>query len=120
MLFTIQHDDNVHIIRLSEVTFSPGQISELQKQVGELTAQGNVNFVADMSQLKLLNSVVSSMLVVCLKQVRSKGGDLILAGMNESTRRQLDTTQLTSLFTITASVDEAKKKFLQKTKSFPV
>ncbi len=75
---------------------------------------GHVNFVADMGQLKLLNSVVLSMLVVCLKKLRSKGGDLMLVNAGESIKRQLNVAQLASVFIIAASVEEAKEKFTQK------
>lgn len=114
MLFNIRQNDNIHIITLTGVTFSSSQISNIQQQVSDLTRFGHVNFVADMSQLKLLNSTVSSMLMVCLKKVRSEGGDLILANAGESIRSQLNAAQLASVFTIAASVEEAKEKFKQK------
>ena len=106
----IQEGDDGNIITLNGASFEPEQISEIKNQVSSLVEGGKRNFVADMGNLKIMNSTVSSMLIVSMKKARAAGGDVILANVPAAIMRQLDIAKLTSVFTITETIAQALAK----------
>ncbi|HXH18363.1 MAG TPA: STAS domain-containing protein [Chitinophagales bacterium] len=102
------------LITLKGVSFESEQISQINNEVSRLIERGKKNFIVDLSELKIMNSTVSSMLLISLKKARAAGGDLILANVPDLVARQLDIVKLTSVFTIARTTEQAQLKLKSK------
>jgi len=70
-----------------------------------------VKVVVDMSEASWMNSSGLGMLIGGLTTLRSSGGDMILVGVNERTRRPLEITRLDAVFQMFDSKQEAIHSF---------
>jgi anti-anti-sigma factor len=67
--------------------------------------------VVDLSQVDYLSSAGLRVLISALKSTRQRGGDLYLAGLQDSVRQVLALAGFTSIFKIFPTVEEAATAF---------
>jgi anti-anti-sigma factor len=77
---------------------------------GEVEA-GHHNVVADFGEVDYTSSAGLRVLLATLKQTRSRGGDLRLAGPNPEVRKVLDLSGFTSILRVYDTVDAAVASF---------
>ncbi len=77
---------------------------------GELAAQHH-NLVADFGGVEYTSSAGLRVLLATLKQARSRGGDLRLAGLNPDVLKVLELSGFTTILSVFDTVDGAVKSF---------
>jgi anti-sigma B factor antagonist len=79
----------------------------LREQLVELVSQGHRQIVVDLEGVDFLDSTGLGVLVGGLKRLRSNGGDMALVCTQPRILKVFEITGLTTVFSISASVDEA-------------
>ena len=73
---------------------------QLRDELLRLATNGATQVTVDLSQLGFVDSTGLSVLITGLKRLREKGGDLALRAPQPGTRRVLEITGLTEVFSI--------------------
>ncbi len=73
---------------------------QLREELVRLTSDGATAVTVDLSELEFVDSTGLSVLITGLKRLREKGGDMELRSPNPGTRRVLEITGLTEVFSI--------------------
>lgn len=84
---------------------------ELKERVAEAVEFGSRKILVDFTNTGYIDSSGLGALVSLAKKLREAGGELRLAGLNEDLRTLFELTKLDTLFSITASRDEALQGF---------
>jgi len=79
----------------------------LRERLVELVSQGHRQIVIDLDGVDFLDSTGLGVLVGGLKRLRSNGGDMSLVCTQARILKVFEITGLTTVFSISASVDEA-------------
>jgi anti-sigma B factor antagonist len=66
--------------------------------------------ILDMTELQYMNSTGLNILINVLTRTRNAGGDTLIAGVSNSVRQLFLVTKLDTVFTMTATIDEAVAK----------
>jgi anti-sigma B factor antagonist len=85
--------------------------AELKDLVQERLATGDRRFVLDFTGTPYIDSSGLGALVTIAKRVREEGGDIRLAGLNDDLRQMFELTKLDTLFSISATPDQALAAF---------
>lgn len=73
---------------------------ELRDELGQLASEDPAPVTIDLSDLTFIDSTGLSVLVGALKLLRQQGGDMVLRSPGPGTRKVLEITGLTEVFTI--------------------
>ena len=73
---------------------------QLRDELVRLASGGPTLVTVDLSQLAFIDSTGLSVLITSLKQLRQQGGDMALRSPGPSTRKVLEITGLTEVFSI--------------------
>jgi anti-sigma B factor antagonist len=84
---------------------------DLQHVFSSEVEAGHHNLVADFGAVDYTSSAGLRVLLATLKQTRSRGGDLRLAGPNPEVRKVLDLSGFTSILRVFDTVDDAVASF---------
>jgi anti-sigma B factor antagonist len=84
---------------------------DLQRVLSSEVEAGNHDVVADFGAVDYTSSAGLRVLLATLKQTRSRGGDLRLAGPNPEVRKVLDLSGFTSILRVFDTVDDAVASF---------
>jgi len=79
----------------------------LREKLVDLVSQGHRQIVVDLDGVDFLDSTGLGVLVGGLKRLRSNGGDLSLVCTQARILKVFEITGMTTVFSISASVDEA-------------
>jgi anti-sigma B factor antagonist len=74
--------------------------SLLRDELSRLAAGGATQVTVDLAQLAFIDSTGLSVLITGLKSMRQQGGDMTLRSPNAGTRKVLEITGLTEVFSI--------------------
>lgn len=85
--------------------------AELKDLVQERLAAGDRRVVLDFTQTPYIDSSGLGALVTIAKRIRDEGGDVRLAGLNDDLRQLFELTKLDTLFSISATPDQALAAF---------
>jgi anti-sigma B factor antagonist len=85
--------------------------AELKDRLQDRLAAGDRRFVLDFSATPYIDSSGLGALVTIAKRVREEGGDIRLAGLNDDLRQLFELTKLDTLFSISATPDQALAAF---------
>ena len=110
MSYTASRQDDITVIR-SEGQLTVNNRQELKTLVAERLEQGDRRFVLDFGETGYIDSSWLGALVTIAKQVRERGGDLRLGGLNDDLRQLFELTKLDTLFSISPSASEALAGF---------
>lgn len=86
---------------------------ELVELVNELLSNGLKTCLADISNVRYINSSGIGVLITILTKFRNKGGELYLINPSEHVKKLLIITKLQAIFNIVTSREEALKKIEQ-------
>jgi len=81
------------------------------KAIKSQIEQGKSQIVADLSQMKWLNSRGLGMLIACYTSCKKAGGELRVTGATEKTKSLFMMTKLLEVFPNHNSVEEAISRF---------
>jgi anti-anti-sigma factor len=85
---------------------------DFDQRVGELLAQGERQFLIDLSRLEYISSAGLRSLLQLTKAIGPEGGRVVLCGPAGVVREVLDISGFGHIFTICADLDEARQTFL--------
>ena len=81
--------------------------NQLARELVAITESGRLRVVVDLSGVQLLDSSGVGVLIAGLERVRSRGGELRLAGAAPTVRRVFDITGLNGYLPVDDTVDDA-------------
>ena len=82
-------------------------VGEVEAQIRAILDEKPSNMVINFSGVDFMVTRVISVLVVALKRVRSRGGEVYLTGMNQNIRGVFDLMRLDQIFKIFDTEDQA-------------
>lgn len=86
---------------------------DLLAEIEQRIAAGKVEFVVDLSQTSLINSLGLSVLIQLLTRARNNGGEVVIAHISPKIRQILLVTRLQTMFIVKDDLAEALA-FFQK------
>ena len=104
--YTITEYNTVQILSINSLLdeWQNRQIlNELQRKIDK----GANQFVIDLAQLNLMNSIGLNFLLSLFSKTRKTGGALILANVSQRIQRILDITRLSNVFNIQPTIKHA-------------
>lgn len=104
-------EGTVRILELTGDLMGGAEMERFRQCIDEAIAEDKVCVVADLAKVNWMNSSGLGMLISGLSSLRSSGGDLRLANLNERIRRPLQITKLDSVFQQFTSVADAVNSF---------
>lgn len=105
--FTISpNGENAAVLHLTSLVDPTENQAILQHCIEQLDAQ-RLFWVVDMSAMSFVNSTGLNFLISLLTRTRTRGGEVVLAGLSDRIKQVLVLTRLQTMFIACASVDEA-------------
>jgi anti-sigma B factor antagonist len=102
---------SVIILNIAGKLMGSENYNALSKKVTELIEQGRVLFVLNLNEVANADSTGIGELIVCLKRVKEKGGELKLASPSQKLESLLRITNLERIFDIHPSERSALRSF---------
>jgi anti-sigma B factor antagonist len=114
MTYTTQISDQIVRITMTGDMTGFEDSQSLLKAVDAIIEQGVLLCVADISQVRYMNSSGINTLTTLLAKFRTRGGELVLTKPSEQVQKLLIVTKLTAIFTIVedhaAAVEKLKSE----------
>ncbi len=111
MKLDIEAINRVTILRLSGKLMGGSDAELLKKVVRKLMEQGNRRVIADMGNVKWINSTGIGILMTACTTLRKNGGDLKLMRVSDRIQSILYVTKLNLIFDCFESEKEAVRSF---------
>jgi anti-sigma B factor antagonist len=111
MNYTIKERYNCIVFEFSGNLMGGPDATEFNEKLHELIDQDRLEVVADLSNVKFMNSAGLGILIGGLTTMRNAGGDLRIAGANERIESLLVITKLITVFDHYRTVEEAVESF---------
>ncbi|HNS72310.1 MAG TPA: STAS domain-containing protein [bacterium] len=105
------NESGVLVFTLSEDLMGGAEAESFQKKILAAIEKEQVQVVADLSQVRWMNSSGLGMLIRALISLRSSGGDLRLTGISERLRRPMEIARLDTVFMQYTTLAEATKSY---------
>lgn len=112
--FDILQSDGILILQLKGHVLEDECLKDLYVAVEENLENGRVYFVVDLEKVTHMNSPGLNFLIRLLTKSRNNGGELVIVNLSEKIENLLIVSKLKSVFETADSIDEAKKRILQK------
>jgi anti-anti-sigma factor len=84
-------------------------VSILERALLRAMSLGGAVIVLDMSEVTYISSSGLRVLLTVRRQVRERGGDILLSSLSPNVKDVLDMVGFTALFSISGTLDEAKE-----------
>ncbi|MBD3375813.1 anti-sigma factor antagonist [candidate division KSB1 bacterium] len=104
-------NNDVLVLSLEGDLMGGADSEKFRKVVDQAIEEEQTNIIVDMSHVSWMNSAGLGMLISALTSLRSSGGDLRLANLNDRLRRPLQITKLDSVFQEYETVESAIKSY---------
>lgn len=111
--YTISEQANVQILSPTSL-LDEWENRQILKDLQDYINAGYDQFIVDLSNLQLINSVGINFLLTFLSRLQNVGGQLIVANVNTFVLSLLEKTRLTSVFELQASLDVAVDQLAQE------
>ena len=110
MKYTSEIKDSILVVSLSGDLIGEDNGFALLELVNDTIAQGIINCVIDISDLRYINSSGIGVLITVLTKFRNKGGEVYLVKPSESVKKLLIITKLNAIFNVADNTDQAIAK----------
>ena len=98
----------IMVVNFSEkLIYDVSAVEAVEAKIRSLLEDGFENMVINFSGVDFMVTRVINVLLVALKQIRARGGEVYLAGMNANIRRVFDIMRLNVVFKIFETEEEA-------------
>lgn len=111
MEFNIDRKSHCVVITLKGKVMGGPEAGKLNETLHSLIEEENVNIVADLGNVKFMNSSGLGMLIGGLTTMRKAGGDLCIANATDKIQDLLKMTKLITVFNHFKSTEEAIKSY---------
>jgi anti-sigma B factor antagonist len=108
--FNIKEEAGIQIVYFEGELIERTQANDLLAVMQKLIDEKKLKYIFDLSELRYMNSSGLNVLINLLTKARKEGGEVIITHVNKKIRELLIITKLTSMFTVTDSVDQAVSK----------
>lgn len=110
MHVAMEKTGKIGVIRVPEGHLDVNSVKKFKSQVVPfLVDAGHV--IIDLKEVTFVDSSGFGVLLACLRQVQSNGGELRLCGLHRPVRMLFEAVRMDRLFTICENSDEALKSF---------
>jgi anti-sigma B factor antagonist len=109
-VFPVEVDDDVHVLR-AEGGIDARTADGLLEQVGRMIDEGATRIVLDCQDLEIVSSAGLAALLRIHTRLRTRGGDVRLAGVRGTIAQVLQITRLDRIFELHPDVGRAKLSF---------
>ena len=106
MNYTFTNHEDILILRVDNLMLDY-ENTRLLREVEQHIEGGYIQYIIDLSLLKMINSVGLSFLIAVLTKSRNQGGETIIANISPQINQILAITKLQSIFTVATSTEEA-------------
>jgi anti-anti-sigma factor len=89
----------------------------LARTLAEMTEEGRLNLVVDLSGVYFMDSTGLAVLAVAHKRLQQAGGGLVLAGPTSAVRRSLEITGLDQMMPVTDALPKVSSALLESTRA---
>lgn len=110
MNISVDEQDGVTVVRVAG-SIDALTAEQFQQALQDELAEGDVNLVADLSQVDYASSAGLRALLAGVKESRQKGGDLRLAGVQKGVAKVLAMSGFTSILKMYDDADAAVGSF---------
>ena len=107
MKYTIDKQEKYSLIKLHEEKLDSNIAPSLKSEMITLHAEGILNIILDLSEVKYTDSSGLSALLVGNRIVQEDGGIFVLACLSDHTMKLIKISQLDSVLNILPSVEES-------------
>jgi|SRR5687767_2038648 anti-sigma B factor antagonist len=107
MKYSIDKKENYTIITIDEKKLDTTIAPELKSEFVKLNAEGIVNIILDLTNVKYTDSSGLSSILIANRLCNSSGGMLILAGLQDHVKKLISISKLESVLSIMPSTEEA-------------
>jgi anti-sigma B factor antagonist len=108
--FKIQEESGIQIVYFEGELIERTQANDLMTAMQKLIDEKKLKYIFDLNELRYMNSSGLTILINLLTKARKEGGEVIITHVNKKIRELLIITKLTSMFTVTDSVEQAVSK----------
>ncbi len=89
-------------------------VGAFKKIANDLVSGGSTHFIIDCTGLTFIDSMGLGVLISLLRRVRSKNGDVKMAGLTDEVKTIFEITRLHRLFDVCADANAAVRQFDKK------
>jgi anti-anti-sigma factor len=107
MKYTIDKQEKYTLIQLNETKLDATVSPQLKSEFVTLNAEGNKNIIADLSQVKYIDSSGLSAILIANRLCQDANGTFILAGVTDHVMKLIKISQLDTVLELLPSVEEA-------------
>src|SRR5258708_8214980 len=107
MKYTIDKQEKYTLVRLHEEKLDSSVAPQLKSEMVTLHAEGVRNIILDLTEVKYTDSSGLSALLVGNRILQEDGGIFVLASLSDHTMKLIKISQLDSVLSIVASIEEA-------------
>jgi anti-anti-sigma factor len=115
--FSVESQDGVTIVRFDDIQIGPDARDSLY---GLVENEGHTRVVVDLSELWALSSLALGILANFQQRIESRGGRLVLCGLNANLKQVFRMTKLEQIFAITETAQDALQQFVPTEPQRPV
>ncbi len=108
--YTITEYNAVQVLSINSLR-DEWQNRQILKELQHKIDKGTNEFVIDLAQLNLMNSIGLNFLLSLFSKTRKTGGSLILANASQKIQRVLEVTKLSNVFNVQPTVKHAVDSF---------
>jgi len=108
--YTITEYNAVQVLSINSL-LDEWQNRQILKELQQKIDKGANEFVVDLAQLNLMNSIGLNFLLTLFSKTRKKGGSLILTNVSQGIQRILEITKLSNVFAVQPTVAAAVAHF---------
>ncbi|MCC6542335.1 MAG: STAS domain-containing protein [Flavobacteriales bacterium] len=106
----VSAERNCKVFHLKGRLMDQQQADRLMSTLDDELGGDHKTVILDMTELQYMNSTGLNILINVLTRTRNAGGDTLIAGVSNSVRQLFLVTKLDTVFTMTATIDEAVAK----------
>jgi anti-sigma B factor antagonist len=110
MQLSVETIENISVVPVPGPTLDAGSAKDFKSAVTPLLTPG-ARMILDLSQLRFVDSSGLGVMLSCLRQLKSVGGDLKLCGMNKPIRALFELVRMHRVFEIFNTREEAAASF---------
>lgn len=107
MKYTIDKQEKYTLIQLNETKLDATVSPQLKSEFVTLNAEGNKNIIADLSQVKYIDSSGLSAILIANRLCQDANGTFILAGVTDHVMKLIKISQLDTVLELLPTVAEA-------------
>lgn len=110
MNYNINHEGEIVFINFKGDLIGEENGPEIIESVNDTLSNKIIKCVADISEVRYINSSGIGVLITILTKFRNKGGEVIIVNPSEHVKKLLVITKLNAIFSIVDTIDDAKKE----------